>query len=452
MELLVILLGEFLLFPFIAAIGTLVNLAATLIGGVFELIFCLIPSTGKEKSEALKSNIVRPKKTFPLKAVTRISGALFLIIIVSLLAVNTFLFEPTARFIISKVEDKTNIEIAFSSVGGNVFSGELALVGLNAQRQGHEKLDFDISAQKVELNIDIFSLLSNPITLETFAVDGVRGNIRDKTKQKDVTSKSKFEAAVGKFKFGIKHKDNNQIEVDIPLNKLKAKKTFVVNNMAINDVEIDIYKNDKEPLVLALNKIHSAPFRSKYAVFDTFFRSNIEGSLNNHKITITSEEIGDGRNTKWHLDNFPVSLIKGYVHKAPFSWFESGSIDILVEDKWQYGNNAEIEMDWNMQLKGVAVKAPKDASVVSKAIALPIVNYIKKHDDDVDFRFSLVMNEKQFESKSSLDASGLWDTVINALSKKMAAVTGSKKEEINNDVENGIQGFKSFLNKKRNKE
>ena len=452
MELLVILLGEFLLFPFIAAIGALVNLAAALMGAVFELAFCLFSSTGKEKSEAPKLNIVRPNTTFPFKAVTRISGALFLIIIVSLFAVNTFLFEPTARFLISKIEDKTNIEISFSSVDGNVFSGELALVGLNAQRQGHEKLDFDISAQKVELNIDIFSLLSNPIAIEALAVDGVRGNITDKIKQKDVNSQGKFGVAIGKFKFGVKDNDSNQIEADIPFEKLKAKKAFVINDLAINDVELDVYKNDKEPLVLALNKIHSAPFRSKYAVFDTFFRSNIEGSLNNHKITISTEEMGDGRNTKWHLDNFPVSLINSYVHKAPFSWFESGNIDVLVEDKWQYGDNAEIEMDWGMQLRGVAVKAPADASVVSKAIAFPIVNYINKHDDDVDLRFSLVMNEKNFESTSSLDAAGLWDAAINALSKKMATVTGKKKEEIKQSVESGIQGFKNFLNKKRKTE
>lgn len=42
MELLVILL-----FPAFAAIGTLANLVATLVGGIFELAFCLISSTGK---------------------------------------------------------------------------------------------------------------------------------------------------------------------------------------------------------------------------------------------------------------------------------------------------------------------------------------------------------------------------------------------------------------------
>lgn len=451
MELLVILLGEFLLFPVFAAIGALANLVATLISGIFELIFCLMSSTGKRKRTSPNSVTVHSKLSFPFKAVTRISGVLFLIIIVFSLAVNTFLFEPTAQLVISKIEDKTGIEISYSSVSGDVFSGELALLDLHVQRQGHENLDFNISAQKIGLNIDVFSLLLKPITIEELSIDGVRGNIKDKTKQEDISSKSKFKTAIGAIQLGVKHKDNNQIEADSQPEKLKAKKAFVIHHLAINDVKLDVYKNDKEPLVLALNKIHSAPFRSEYAVFDTFFRSNIEGSLNNHKITISSEEIGDGRSTKWHLDNFPVSLIKSYVHKAPFSWFESGNIDVLVEDKWHYGDNAEIEMDWSMQLKDVFVKAPTDASVVSKAIAFPILNYINKRDD-VDLNFSLVMNEKQFESASSLDAAGLWDAAINALSKKVAEVTGEKKEEVKQGVEKGIQGFKNFLNKKRNNE
>lgn len=428
MELLVILLGEFLLFPVFAAIGALANLIATLIGGMFELSFYAMSSTGKEKSPPPNTAPLKPKKvSFPIKAVTRVSGALFLIIIVFLLAVNTLLFEPTAQFVISKIEGKTGIEISYASARGDVFSGEVEFSGLHVQRQGHEKLDFDITAQKIGLNINVFSLLSTPITIDELTIDGVSGDLIDKRIQKEPS------------------------ETKTPNEKLKAKKSFIIRDLEINDVTLDVRKNDNEPLVLAIEKIHSAPFRSQYAVFDTFFRSNIEARLNNHKVTISTEEVRDGRSTKWHLDNFPVNLIKTYVNKAPFSWFESGNIDVLVEDKWQYGTNAEIEMDWSLQLKDVLVKAPEDASVFSKAAAFPIVSYINKRGD-VDLNFALLMNEKQFESTASLDAAGLWDAAVNALSQKIATVTGEKKEEIKQGFENGVKGFKNFLNKKRNKE
>ncbi len=424
------------------------NLVAGVLGLTFELTLFAASSADKKKPEKPAPAAVSPKRKFPFKVVARIAAASFLIAFVFLLAVNTFLFEPTARFIASKVEDKTKIDISFSSASGDIFSGTLKLEELQVQRENHERLDFDILVQSARLNIDVFSLLSNPIVIETLAVEGVKGALRDKTHQNDADPNTPDDDG----KSNIAQNDGNRTENALPPKKLEANKAFVINDLAINDVELDLYKNDIEPLSLALNHIQSDPFRSQYAVFDTFFRSNIDGSLNSHKVIISTEEIDGGRKTKWKLDNFPVDLVGKYVRKAPFSWFRSGTIDVSVEDEWQYGETAEIAMDWNMQLKGVVVEAPNSASLVSKALAYPIANYINEREDDVDLRFSLVMNEKQFENTSSLDAAGLWDSAINALSKKIADVAGTKKETIKQGVESGVQRFKNFLDKKGNKE
>ncbi|TQV78960.1 hypothetical protein [Denitrobaculum tricleocarpae] len=446
MELIIILLGEFLLFPVITAIGALVNLLAGVVGLTFELTLFTASSSGKKKTQVPAP--ARPKRKFPFRIAARIAGASFIVVLALLVAVNMFLFEPTAHFIASKVQDKTKMEISFSSVSGNVFSGRLKLEQLQVQRENHAQLDFDISVQSASLDIDVFSLLSNPISIETLAVNGVKGAIWHKAEQRDASLDRPDEPG----KSGIGPKDGNEVEENLPIRRLEAKKAFVINDLAINDVELDVHKNSSEPISLALNQIQSAPFRSNYAVFDTFFRSNIEGSLSGHEITISTEETDGGRKTRWKLDNLPVNLINSYVRKAPFSWFRSGTIDILVEDEWQRRENAEIEMDWNMLLKGVVVEAPEDASLLSKALAYPLANYINEREDDVDLRFSFVMNEKQFENTLSLDAAGLWDAALDALSKKIADLAGRKKEEIKQGVEGGIQGFKDFLDKKRNKE
>lgn len=448
MELIIILLGEFLLFPVIAAIGAFANLVAGLLGLTFELAHLTTSATGKKKPQIPTPAAVSPKRKFPFRVLARIAGVSVLVVLGALVAVNTFLFEPTARFIASKVEDKTKVEISFSSVSGDLFSGRLKMDELRVQRDNHAQLDFDIVVQSTNLDIDIFSLLSNPIALESLAVDGVKGAIWHKAEQKDESQNRS--AANGKS--DLEPKKENRTEKNSPTRRLEAKKAFVINNLAINDIELEVRKNATEPLDLVLNQIQSAPFRSNYAVFDTFFRSNIDGSLSGHEITISTEETEYGRKTRWKLDNLPVSLIKNYVQKAPFSWFRSGTIDISVEDEWQHRENAEIEMDWNMLLKGVVVEAPENASVISKALAHPFVTYINEREDEVDLRFSLVMNEEQFENTLSLDAAGLWDSAIDALSKKISDLAGTKKEKIKQGVEGGFQGFKDFLNRNRVKE
>lgn len=448
MELLIILLGEFLLFPVIAAIGAFANLIAGFLGLTLELTWAATSASAGKKPQMAAPAPARPKRRFPVRIIARIAGISCILVLALLVAVNTFLFEPAARFIASKVEDKTEMEISFSAVSGDVFSGRLKLEELQVRRENHAQLDFDIVVQSASLDIDVFSLLSNPIAIETLAVDGVKGAVWHKVEQRDAS----LDRPDDNGKSGTTLKDDNRSEKPAPPRRLEAKKAFVIDDLAINAVEIEVYKGNSEPLILALDRIQSAPFRSNYAVFDSFFRSNIEGSLSGHEISISTEETDGGRKTSWKLDSLPVDLINSYVSKAPFSWFRSGTIDILVEDEWRRGEKAEIEMDWSLLLKGVVVEAPEDASAMSKALARPFMNYINEREEDIDLRFSLVMNEKQFENTLSLDAAGLWDSAITALSKKIAGVTGTKKEEIERGVEGGLQRFKNFLDKKRNKE
>lgn len=203
--------------------------------------------------------------------------------------------------------------------------------------------------------------------------------------------------------------------------------------------------------MLSLNKIEASPFRSNYAVFDTFFRSKIEGSINGQKISIASEEIGEGRKTTWHLDHLPVNVIHHFVQRAPVSWFKSGAVDIRVEDKWEYGDTAKIEMDWNLQFDHIVVEVPEDTSLINKSIAFPIVNYINSKDDIIDLQFGLVMNENQFESTASLDAAGLWTVLVENLSEKLSIITGEKKEMVKHGIQDRIDGFKNFLKNKTKK-
>lgn len=448
MELLIILLGEFLLFPVIAAIGAFANLIAGFLGLTLELTWAATSASGMKKTRLPAPATARPKRRFPFRILARVAGIAFVLVFVLLGAVNTFFFEPTARFIASQVAGKTEMEISFSGVSGNAFSGALKLQELQVRRENHAQLDFDIVVQNASLNIDVFSLLSNPIAIETLAVEGIKGAIWHKAEQKDANP----DRPDGHGASDTGSKDGGGAEKAPPTRRLEAKKAFVINDLAINDVELELYKNSGEPLSLALDRIESAPFRSNYAVFDSFFRSNVAGRLSGHEITIATEETGGGRKTSWKLDSLPVSLINSYVQKAPFNWFRSGSIDILVEDEWRRSETAEIEMDWKMLLKGVVVEAPEDASVVSKALARPLVTYINEREEDVDLRFSLVMNEKQFENTLSLHAAGLWDAVVTALSKKVAGATGTKTEAIERGVESGLQRFKNFLDKKRTEE
>ncbi len=427
MELLAILLGEFLLFPVIAAFGTFINLIFSVFFTILEFIVSFLNSRSSFKpKEKTQTTLAPSKKPISFKWVAKLSGTIFLVAVLVLVTINTALLTPTMNWVFTKIEHKTNIEVSFESVHGNIFIGALEFQGLRAIRQSDVKSDIDVKTRHIALNVNILSLITKPIVIEKLALKDVEGTWLSK----DQSSVSEGE--------GDQQKPN----------KIKPKTEFVIEDLSIQNINFVLNKADKPPLTLTLDHIESAPFRSKYAIFDTFFRSNIEGSINSHKITVASREEGEGRVTKWHLDHFPVEIINQYVQKAPISWFKSGVIDVRVEDQWEYGENARIDMDWNLKFKDVVVQAPQDASLVKKALAAPIVKYLN-NKQDADIGFGLIMNENEFESTASLDAAGLWSAAIDSLSKKLALATGEKKEAIKEGFQNKVDGFKNFLNKKR---
>lgn len=427
MELLVILLGEFLFFPFTAFALAVIDGLLVLTGAIIEfLIFFRIykKNRGKEVEQIVKAH--KKACPFPFRLVLAISQYGFLIFVFLIIIINLFFFEPTMRSIAAQIAQKKGMEISFTAAQGNLFSGTLELEGLTVKSTKGTKTDFDLKADSVALDIDVFSLLSQSIVVESLRVDGVAGDIRLKAKDKA----------------GLPSSAQQQGS-----DPLKPRKAFVIRDLSIKTLNLKLYHNGEEPLDLVLDVLESKPFRSEYAIFDTFFRSNISGTVEGQKISIASREVPEGRETEWNLEAFPVAAIGAFTDKAPLNWFTDGTLTAQVKDRWQDGDHPSIAMDWSLQFKDAHVEAPAGASLLSKSVTLPIVKYINGKTEPLDLQFSLTLNERQFESASSLDAAGLWDATVAGLLESLSVKAGQKKSAIQQGMKNKIDGLKDFLKK-----
>jgi hypothetical protein len=184
-------------------------------------------------------------------------------------------------------------------------------------------------------------------------------------------------------------------------------------------------------------------------VFLLHFRANITGRLDGQEILVTSKEQGAGRRTSWSFEGMPVEIISAYIDKPPVNWFESGSLTINVDDAWEYQENADINMDWRVTMSDVVIKAPDEASFLTRKVSAPVVKYINEKEGNLDLHFSLVMNEDEFDSTSSLDAAGLWDTVLESFSHTIAQKLGSSGDAVKEKVTEGMESFKNYLQEKR---
>lgn len=428
MELLIALIAELIAAIFVPFIVLIIEAIFSFIAFVSYHLFGHVIEARLSFGD--KYNFDNPLIGKGLMIVSGVFGVLFVLGLVFVFVLNTFFFTSTIRWVGNEAYQQTGIAIDFDDVEGSFFGGTFDFSNLNIERRGDYPTEYDLTVKTAAVDINITSLLFGIASLSSLEVEGVEG---------DAWTKGISETAPESAS------ENQEITSD----EAKPRRAFRVDKVDITNVNLTLHKEGVAPLSLDVESIDSAPFRSEYAVFDIFFRSNIQGRVNSSEIRIATQGNGTGRRTQWTIEDFPAELVRHYVERAPFHWFTGGTIDVEVRDEWDDDGNAEIDMDWRLALKAVRVVTPENVGFVNRAIAGPIANYINGREDDIDLRFALVMNEEQFKTKSSLSAAGLWDAVVDGTAKAIAEKSKSTTEEVKEGINDAVDFFEGYLNEQR---
>lgn len=78
-------------------------------------------------------------------------------------------------------------------------------------------------------------------------------------------------------------------------------------------------------------------------------------------------------------------------------------------------------MDWRLQFADVEVSAPPGIGALARVASEPLISYVNSLDGEFPLEFQMVVNENQFEFKSSLAAAGLWSAVGESVNKTLGA-------------------------------
>jgi hypothetical protein len=436
MEALVILLAEFLI-TFIAPVIILaIEIAAISIGFLLELAAWLlfakrraacppatIPSAAPERRQKeTGGGFVRWSGISRLIITVAFAG--LVLTIGGLILVNTLFFEPAIRQVLGFVAKRTGTELEFKSVSGNLFTGRFTFENMSAKRVSDTKSSFDLKVGTLSGHVALQTLLIGPISFKSLSLEAVSGTFHQQDKQG--TGRDAHDAG-----------------------RIGAKRRFRIEDLTLRDVDVALSKGDRAPVAISLKSVTSMPLRSHFAVFDLLFRSNVAGQIDGHDIHISTGNRDGTRITQWRMPDLPVVSVSRFVTSPPVGLLREGTLTVNVDDQWRLGKQAEINMDWDIRMRGARAGPRTGANVLEQTFALPIINYINSKDGDIDLHFKLAMNENQFEDIVSPDAGALWNSLTQSIAKAIAAGTGMKTEEAGHGIDNAIKGFKGFLDKVR---
>jgi hypothetical protein len=141
MEGLLLLIASFFSVPLFFGLTLLIEALGIILSAIGQLLGISIQS---KESSWRKYPTISP---VAMKWITRSCVALFLVTVLSLILINFIFLEPVVRFAADRVEAKTGIDISYTKMKGNIFSGYFLFSEVSLNRSNN-----DVSILKARTN------------------------------------------------------------------------------------------------------------------------------------------------------------------------------------------------------------------------------------------------------------------------------------------------------------
>jgi len=410
MEALLLIVGELvyaILAPFVAIV---VEAIAAAIGALFSLV------TGKTSTTIATSRVA--------KIAAMILASLAGLALLAVALVNLFFFDTSMRFLFDRVQTRTGIDVECEGIDGSLLFGRVELDGCTIRRPEHETTSFDLAVAELSIDVRMTSLLGTA-TLDSAKVVGLDGWVR------------RLRGDAGD------QDDEDRAE--------RPRRGFEVVDLSVADSRVKISGVNADGNVfempIEMTYLDIRPLRSRLALFDVLFRSNAKGSIDGAPFSLATNEIEDGRRTEWRAEQVPIASF-GAMTGGLLGWFESGTVDVIVDDEWSRGDSTTIDMDWKLDFSDIAVTPPPGTSLSKRFVTAPLTAYVNRFGGEFPLEFSLVLNEDDFEYTSSLAAAGLWSAIGKAVNNTLALV-GIDLDQPESTGERLKEGTKLLLDRVR---
>jgi hypothetical protein len=426
-EALFILLADLIILPMTLFAGVLVEgivTAAAAVASFLEATSGIIffgasdqkvePSTAEWKTSERKLR----RRTW-LQRFSWGLGGMLILLVTAVCLLNFAFFESTVHWGLARIEKRSGVKIEFTSASGNLFSGKLTLKGATARRQGNTASNFDLRADEFTVNLSVGKLFAGTARIETVFLSGLKGDFQRMSNPE----------------------------------QMRLRRQYEISHLRIENAEISVNDTSGQKshhFDLKIKELDSRPLRSRFAVFDLLFRSNLAGEIAGCPFTVQMEKTDHGRKTEWQAEELPVSLVAYYVG-GPLNWLSGGTVDVSVADEWAIERGTAIDLHWRFILKNLEIGSASGKSLSARFLSSTVTEYLRQHAKQLEISFSLRLNEAQFEGTTSLGAAGLWDATRTGLAKQLAQLSGTDPEKWDQGIQKGIDVIKQKLDQSRNR-
>lgn len=380
MELILTLLGSFLVAPFLLALTIVSEVGGLLLSLIFDVV-----TTWRARARRRRAPDGEPPSLpsrWPRIAM-KVGSVLVALTLLLVTVVDLFWFGGFVRWSFDRIEASSGLRVEYASVEGSLWTGSITMAEMRIRRKKDEGLRCDVCIDHAALDISVTSLLDSSVSVDSLVVRKVTGGIQWPSKAKDKTGHER-----------------------------RAKRRFRIESLRVEDLDLELTNLPGKPYRLTTPRWRSEPLRSSWLPFDVLFRSNFEGTIAGAEFSVLSEGGPDGRHTRWRATNLPISYLAEKLG-GKFRFLRAGALDLDVDDRWSLDDVAKIDSRWKIELRAMHAKNPLVRSIVTRL-----------GSKTLEFRLSLDGNGLNFERNA--DDESFWSGLGSAIFGRMVELARKK--------------------------
>lgn len=354
-----------------------------------------------------------------LRSVLRSLTVLGVMSTAALIAAEHFGSAPLLRWSLSKLQAQSGIQFTFEEATGGPLSGQFVLHKVRVQRANDPHSNFDLNASEITLRFSMWKLIRAQIAFDELRIEQVTGAYQ---------RVGKFESP-GAAEKAPRTKSTEKTKENTAEQAGQASKNVLIRRFQVKNATIDYQDSvvEGEPIqfVLAIKSLTCAPFRTEHAPFDIVFRSEVEGTLDQHPIRIASKKVSNGKQTEWQATGIPVKFARAYLG-GPFRWLTAGECDLQVKQTVLDNPRAPVIVETRMGLRNIRAGAPPNVKPAVAIAAQLLISQIKRFPKEKAITFKLRLDPDKFDLTQTEDVDRLWQQFREAAIAALIQSTGLK--------------------------
>jgi hypothetical protein len=369
-----------LLLAFFGTLSMLVILpmVTLLVGLIWLVAEVLLNLTFQNKSE-------EPVPATWLKRIPQAFGGFLLISGVAsclfLFTLDTFFYQDTLRWSLSRVQEKTRLRVSFQSAEGSLWTGKHTLYRLGINRRGHSYTNFNLRMEKLEIDLSVMDLFRFAMRVDNLALSKLKGTIHIK----------------------------RSYAPSPPPQQGYGRRNFLFRKVSMASVDLKLFRGPikkKKKVRLEIIDLKTTNVHSQTAWTDLMFRSKMRGHIQDHPFTVSMRTLSDGHETEWKLDNITpqeLALLTG----GPMRWFKEGQVNLRFRNRWAHQKRNDLSLDCRVKIAKPRAEIPKVVARSRKRIATPLVSYLNSQEETLKLSFQVNLALDRWKGNTPRQVQGL---------------------------------------------